>query len=102
MLICWPCLVVRPAFMMKRLPAIGRPLAAPDERHSLAIDRRAIHCTAGRDLMRMGRPDSMISPADPARVRLLMVLKACDKGGCIFVALHCGGGLFRCARNECN
>jgi hypothetical protein len=23
MLICWPCFVVRPAFMMKRLVAIG-------------------------------------------------------------------------------
>src|SRR5207302_2332649 len=26
-LICWPCLLVRPAFMMKRLPAIRLPLS---------------------------------------------------------------------------
>src|SRR5205823_967935 len=24
-LICWPCLLLRPAFMMKRIPAINRP-----------------------------------------------------------------------------
>src|SRR5262245_9828619 len=96
MLICWPCLVVRPAFMMKRRGSIGRN----DSTRARAISGAELSINARRALLQRGvargriasgcedRTD-LASGGDP-RPRMRNVAKRCvlivrtrEPGACV-------------------